>query len=118
MASLGPALFSRILVVLLASVALADRFRFSVTNITTIASREWSGLPGDQLFLSIDSVVGDQDSNSSYPLGWNHTAGTSVTQTNLTHDIFVPLDGLNVSVAFAVINLGNETPDEGAILGT
>jgi hypothetical protein len=29
---------------------------------------------------------------------------------NLTHEIYVHLDGLNVSVAFAVVNLGNETP--------
>lgn len=110
--SMNPKLF---FIYLLAGTVLADRFRFGVTNITTISTREWHN---DTLLLTIGSVVGDQGNNNSFPLGWNHTDGTSVVMNNLTHEIDVPIDGLNVSVAFAVVNLGNETPEEGAILGT
>jgi hypothetical protein len=47
---------------LLAGTALADRFRFEITNVTTISTREWYD---NTLLLTIGSVVGDQGSNSS-----------------------------------------------------
>ncbi|KAH7392861.1 hypothetical protein BKA66DRAFT_457061 [Pyrenochaeta sp. MPI-SDFR-AT-0127] len=102
-----------LIIYFLVGTVLADRYRFSVTNITTISTREWTE---DHLFLAISSSVGDQSSNNSHYLGWNHTAGSSVVLNNLTHEIYVPYDVLNVSVAFILQNLGNEEQEEGAAI--
>jgi hypothetical protein len=91
------------LTALSAPTALADRFCFGITNITTHSTLQWTD---DNLILAIGSIIGDQASNSSLPLVSNHTAGTSIVLNNLAHEMNVPFVGLNMSVAFAVVNVG------------
>lgn len=85
---------------LLASLALASRFKFIVQSVDVGVTRD---MQEDDLILAIGTKTNSGTTNSTWALG-SVVEGDSIKWDNLTTEIEVPATGSNLSIGIGILN--------------